>query len=189
MIIILLNGANNSGKDQFANFFAKHYESKCINLSTIDRVKELSKKYFGWNGKKDNESRKFLSEMKRIWSEFNNGPFLYMVEKIKENNLKLEKKDKDGVVYFIHCREPLEIEKFKDEYKDSFLSVLLKREIRDEKKAIADNDSDMNVDNYEYDKIILNNSTKIDLELEAVKYVEEIREILKNKKKKNDNKL
>jgi len=75
VLLILINGANNSGKDQFVEFFAKHYKFKTVNLSTIDRVKELSEQYFGWNGKKTEEARKFLAEMKRIWAEFNNGPF------------------------------------------------------------------------------------------------------------------
>ena len=184
MQVIIINGSNNSGKDAFADFFAKHYENKCLNISTIDKVKDLSKKYFGWNGKKTEEARKFLSEMKRIWSEYNNGPFLDMVEQIKESQSKLEKKDKNGMIYFVHCREPQEIQKFKDEYGDKCSTVLLKREVRNEKKAIANNDSDMNVDNYEYDKIVHNNGNKMDLELEAVKFVEEIREILKTKKEK-----
>lgn len=182
--IIVISGSNNSGKDAFANFFIKHYENKCINISTIDRIKDLSKKYFGWNGKKTEEARKFLSEMKRIWSEFNNGPFLDMVEQIKENQSKLDKKDKNGMIYFVHCREPHEIKKFKDHYKDNCSTLLLKREVRNEKKAVANNDSDMNVDNYNYDKIVNNNGNKMDLELEAIKFVEEIREILKTKKKK-----
>ena len=83
MLIIIISGANNSGKDNFVEFFMKHYEFKTINMSTIDRVKELTSKYFGWNGKKTEPARKFLAEMKRIWAEYNNGPFNYMNMKIK----------------------------------------------------------------------------------------------------------
>lgn len=175
MLVILINGSNRSGKDNFVEFFIKHYQYKAINMSTIDRVKEISGKYFGWNGRKTEEARKFLSEMKRIWAEFNNGPFDYMVDKIKSHYSKLPKKDKTNIVYFIHCREPLEIQKFKDKYTDECLTLLIKRDERDEKRKIANNDSDMNVDNYNYDKIILNNGSKIDLELEAVKFLEEIK--------------
>lgn len=178
MYVILLNGSNNSGKDNFVNFFIKHYKYGAINLSTIDRIKELSKKHFGWDGKKNEISRKFLSDLKRIWAEFNNGPFLYTVEKIKEHYSKLTKKEQNNFVYFIHCREPEEIEKFKNKYKEKCITVLIKREIRTEKHKIANNLSDMNVDNYNYDKIILNNGSKIDLELESVKFLE----FLKNTK-------
>lgn len=185
MYVIVVNGSNQSGKDQFVEFFGKHYEFKSLNWSTIDKVKELASKNFGWNGKKTEEARKFLSEMKRIWSEFNNGPFIYMTKKIKSHYSKLSKKDKYTIIYFIHCREPQEIEKFKNKYKEKCITVLIKRDIRTEKNKIANNLSDMNVDNYSYDKIIMNTGNKMDLELESIKFVEEIRsqnKINKNKK-------
>ena len=177
MQVIIINGSNSSGKDNFVEYFIKHYEFKAINMSTIDRVKELAKKYYGWNGKKTEEARKFLADMKKVWSEFNNGPFNYTTNEIKEHYDKLDKKEKKNFVYFVHCREPEEIQKFKDKYGDDCLTVLLKREERNEKKQIANNHADMNVDNYNYDNIILNNGSKIDLELESVKFVE----IIKNK--------
>lgn len=186
MLVIIVNGSNNSGKDAFVDFFIKHYEFKSINLSTIDRVKELSKKYFGWNGKKTEEARKFLAEMKRIWGEFNNGPFKYTTKQIKEHYSNLNKKDKTNFIYFVHCREPYEIKKFEDKYGDKCLTILLKRDERPTTKQIADNDADKNVENYTYDKIILNNGSKMDLELDAVKFVEEVRGILKKKEKKNE---
>jgi hypothetical protein len=193
MLIIIISGSNNSGKDQFVEFFMKHYEYKSINMSTIDRIKELSLKYFGWNGKKTDAARKFLAEMKKIWAKFNNGPFIYMNMKIKEHYSKLNKKDKRNFVYFVHCREPEEIQKFKDKYKDHCLTILLKREERTHKNKIAENHADMGVDNYNYDNVILNNGSKMDLELEAVKFVENIRttnktkKILKKKEKQNGN--
>lgn len=177
-MIVIISGSNNSGKDQFVEFFIEQYRYKAFNWSTIDEIKLLSKKHFDWNGKKTEPARKFLAEMKRIWAEFNNGPFTHMVKKIKYHSEKLNKKNKENVIYFIHCREPEEIQKFKEEFKDKCITVLLKREERPEHKKIADNHADMNVDNYYYDKIILNNGSKIDLKLEAVRFVEEI----KNKK-------
>jgi hypothetical protein len=189
MLIIIISGANNSGKDNFVEYFMKHYEYKSINMSTIDRIKELSLKYFGWDGKKNESARKFLAEMKRIWAEYNNGPFIYMNQRIKEHYSKLNKKERKNFVYFVHCREPEEIQKFKDKYKDNCLTVLLKREERTNRNKIAENHADMGVDNYDYDQIILNNGTKIDLELDAVRFVENVRtrnktkKILKNKEK------
>lgn len=179
MLIIIISGANNSGKDNFVEFFIKHYEYKSVNFSTIDRIKELSSKYFGWNGKKTEPARKFLAEMKRIWAEFNNGPFLYTVKDIKSHYSKLNKKNKKNIIYFVHCREPEEIQKFKDKYKEKCIAILLRRDERTERIKIADNHADMGVDNYTYDKIIMNNGSKIDLELEAVKFLEEIRKMKK----------
>ena len=175
MKVIVINGSNSSGKDNFVEFFMKHYQYKAINMSTIDRIKDLSKKNFGWDGKKTEPARKFLAEMKRIWAEYNNGPFLYMIKKIKDHYSKLNKKDKNNIIYFIHCREPEEIQKFEDKYKDKCFTLLLKRNERPVTKQIADNQADMNVENYVYDKIIQNNGSKIDLELEAVKFIEELK--------------
>jgi hypothetical protein len=174
MLIILINGSNNSGKDQFVEYFMKNYEHKTVNMSTIDKIKEISKKHFNWNGIKTEESRKFLSDMKKLWSEFNNGPFLYMIKKIEKYYSKLNKKDKKKVVFFIHCREPEEIQKIKEHYNQSCLTILLKRNNRPENKQVSQNQSDMGVDNYSYDKIICNDGDKSNLELESIKFIQEL---------------
>ena len=171
MKIIIVNGSNNSGKDQFANFFKKHYEYKSVNWSTIDKVKKISKRNFGWNGKKTDEARKFLSEIKRVWSEFNNGPFEDMVNKISKYNANLPKSERQNIVYFIHCREPHEIQKFVDKYGKKCITVLLKREDRE----VANNDSDKNVANYEYDFYIDNNGDKKELEKQVIEFIETIK--------------
>jgi len=175
----MINGSGKTGKDNFANFFIKHYDKKALNLSTIDKVKKIALKDFGWNGKKTEPARKFLSEIKRVWAEFNNGPFEDMVKQIEAHYNKLNKKNKQSIIYFIHCREPKEIQKFKDKYGDECFTLLIKRDDR----KVPDNDSDKNVNDYNYDKIVQNNGNKIDLELEAVKFVEEMREMIKNKNK------
>jgi len=171
MKIIIVNGSNNCGKDQFANFFKKYYEYKSVNWSTIDKVKKISKRNFGWDGKKTDDARLFLSEIKRVWSEFNNGPFEDMVQKIFKYNSNLSKSERQNVVYFIHCREPHEIQKFVDKYGIKCLTVLLKRDDRE----IANNDSDKNVANYEYDFYIDNNGDKKELEKQVLEFIETIK--------------
>ena len=158
----------------------KHYDYNCVNWSTIDKVKDVAKNHFGWNGKKTDDARKFLSEMKRIWSEYNNGPFNHMVKQISNHYSKLNKKDKQNFIYFIHCREPHEIQKIKDKYGKKCLTILLKRDDRE----VPDNDSDKNVNNYNYDKIIQNNGNKSDLESEAIKFVNDIKNVIKKINKK-----
>jgi dephospho-CoA kinase len=170
MKIVILNGSNQSGKDQFANFFKKHYKYESVNWSTIDKVKKISKRNFGWDGKKTEEARLLLSEMKRIWSEFNNGPFKDMVQKISKYNSNLPKYDRQNIVYFIHCREPHEIQKFVDKYDKNCLTVLLKKDDRE----VANNYSDKNVANYKYDFYIDNNGDKKELENQVIKFIEVI---------------
>lgn len=167
MKVIIVNGAAMNGKSNFSRFFKKNYEYKCVNWSTIDKVKKISKRNFGWDGKKTNEARKFLSEIKRIWVEYNNGPFKDMVKQISTHYSKLSKKDKKNFIYFIDCREPYEIQKFVDKYKKNCITLLLKREDRE----VPDNDADKNVANFNYDYIIENNGNKKDLEQEAIKFI------------------
>ena len=171
MKVVIVNGAASTGKTNFAGFFKKHYKYKCINWSTIDKIKKLSKRHFNWDGKKTDEARKFLSEIKRIWGEYNNGPFNDIVKKISDHYSKLDKKDKKNFIYFIDCREPYEIQKFVDKYKKNCITILLKREDRE----VPDNLADKNVANFNYDYIIDNNGIKKDLEKEAIKFIEKIK--------------
>lgn len=173
MKVIILNGSASTGKTNFAKFFKKHYKYGCVNWSTIDKIKKLSKKYFNWDGKKTDEARKFLSEIKRIWSEYNNGPFNDIVKKIEDHYSKLDKKEKKNFIYFIDCREPYEIQKFVDKYKDKCITILLKREDRD----VPDNLADKNVNNFNYDYIIDNNGHKKELEKKSIEILEKISKI------------
>lgn len=167
MKIVILNGSARNGKDQFANFFKKKYKYKCVNWSTIDKVKNVSKRNFGWNGKKTDEARLFLSEIKRVWSEYNNGPFVDMTNKISDHYSKLDKKDQLNMIYFIHCREPHEIQKFVDKYGDDCITLLLKREDRE----VPNNESDKNVANFNYDFTIDNNGDKEKLKIQAIEFI------------------
>jgi len=171
MKIIIVNGSSGVGKDEFANLFKKNYQNKCYNWSTIDKVKKISKNNFGWNGDKTDEARKFLSEIKRIWTEFNNGPFIHMKKKILKHHSNLEKNHKTNIVYFIHCREPLEIKKFQNEFGDRCITLLVKRN----NIEIPDNESDKNVEDFIYDYIIENDGDKKDLEEKAIKFIKKIK--------------
>ena len=167
MKVVILNGSARSGKDQFAKFCKKYYPD-CVNWSTIDKVKKIAKRNFGWDDKKTDEARLFLSEIKRVWSEFNNGPFEDMVKKIDNHHSKLDEKKKEDFIYFIHCREPHEIQKFVDKYNSHCITVLLERNDRE----VPNNNSDKNVANFKYDHIIVNNGDKKDLENTAIFFIE-----------------
>lgn len=170
MKVIIVSGSARTGKDQFVTLFKKHYKYECVNWSTIDKIKKISKRNFGWDGKKTNEARKFLSEIKRIWSEYNNGPFNDMINKISIHYSNLNKKEKRNFIYFVHCREPYEIQKFVEHYGKNSNTILLKRDDRE----VPDNLADKNVNNFNYDFIIPNNGSKKDLEKEVVKLIEKM---------------
>jgi len=103
----------------------------------------------GWDGIKNDKSRKLLSEIKRIGTEFNDYFFNEIIKKIDLlNDIK-----EDSSFIFIHCREPEEIEKIKNCYSGGCITLLIKRS----NCEINTNESDKNVENYMYDFILDNN--------------------------------
>ena len=177
MRIFVINGSASSGKDQFVKFIKQNYKNKCFNWSTIDKIKRIARKHLGWDGDKTEKGRLLLSELKKIWSEFNNGPFTHMVSKIDRHYSKLIKKHKGEVIYFIHCREPEEIQKFVEKYGDKCRTILIKRKDIE----IPDNNSDKNVNNYQYNYFIENDEDLTKLEMKAKNFLIELKgQIKKN---------
>jgi hypothetical protein len=149
--IIVLNGYPRSGKDEFVNIASEAYT--CYNHSTVDKVKFIARE-MGWSGEKDAKSRKMLSELKKFYTKWFDGPFqdiLITIAGIKGENHK-------RCILFIHCREPEEIERIKEYCKFdkslNFCTILVRRpshEITDN-----ENDSDNNINDFEYDYEIVN---------------------------------
>jgi dephospho-CoA kinase len=170
MKVLIINGSATSGKDTFVKLFAKNYSELCLNWSTIDAVKEIALNHLGWDGEKTESSRLFLSELKRIWNTFNDGAFRYMTEKIEKHYSSLSQDQKTKVIYFIHCREPEEIKRFKVKYGEMCQSILLSRN----NISIPNNNSDEKVSYYEYDCIIENNKGLTDLEERAIDFMAQL---------------
>lgn len=151
MIPIIINGIAKSGKDTFIDYCAKYIP--IINISSIDQLNSFAKE-IGWNGKKTDEYRKFISELKKLVVQFNDAPTKYILEQIE-----LYKED-EGLI-FIHIREPEEINKIK-QLVPCFV-VLIERDV-----SIPKNDSDQGVLEFqEYDFTIKNNSDLNALERSA----------------------
>ena len=141
--VVVINGAGGVGKDTLCNIIAKKY--KCSNESSIIPIKEIATKYGGWNGEKDAKSRKFLSDLKLLFSEYNNLPFNYLLTKVDIFNSY-----QNTEVLFVHIREPDEIEKFIKAVRDMGIrcvSLLITRE----NSETWGNKADDNVNNYNYD--------------------------------------
>lgn len=169
MKIIIINGTGASGKDLFVKMFNEKYEHFSENLSTIDEVKQIARKHFNWNGEKDNKSRKMLSDLKKIWTDYNNGPFQNIVDYINNNEISLNK-NKGESIYFVHCREPEEIQKFIEYYKNDCKTLLIERDV-----DVPDNYSDKSVYNFIYDYVIDNNSGIDDLNNKVIDFIEKIK--------------
>ena len=148
MRVIIINGGAGVGKDKVVKIFRDISGLRIKNFSSVDKVKNISEICFGWNGKKNEKSRKFLSEIKRIWTEFNDGPNNDILNKIDIDTKYCLEKNKDirKNVYFLHIREPEEIAKIQKIYGDNCITLIIKKDV----ELHPNNSSDQNVNNYEY---------------------------------------
>lgn len=170
MKIFVINGAPRAGKDTFVEFCQALVGERCLNVSTVDFVKEVAK-FAGWDGNKTPEARKFLSDLKDIMTEYDNIPFKKVKRAIDIYRLELEEYTSEfyiaNSVVFIHCREPQEIEKFKNEL--GAKTLLIRRP--DVEGGDQSNHADAEVFNYDYDYTIYNDGTLDQLHLKAIDFL------------------
>ena len=157
--IVVINGTGGSGKDTFVQYVSKY--ARVVNFSSVDKVKEVAR-LVGWDGGKTEKDRKFLSDLKALTSEYNDMPFRSVAEKVEEFRCS------DNQIMFIHIREPENIQRAVNEF--GAYSLLVKRLGQ---ANIMSNYSDANVDNYEYNYII-ENDTLEDLDKKARDFAHEI---------------
>lgn len=158
--IIVINGTGGSGKDTFVEYVSKY--AKVYNFSSVDKVKEVAK-LIGWTGAKTDKDRKFLSDLKRLTTEYNDMAFVSVKEAVDKFN------SSDDEIMFIHIREPEEIQRAVEAF--AAKTLLIKREGL---KPINTNSSDLNVENYNYDYTIIN-TTLENLDRSALKFVQDLK--------------
>lgn len=159
--IVIINGSGGVGKDTFAEFCGEFTGVK--NISSVDKVKEAARILVGWNGEKDEKTRKFLSDLKQLSVDYNNYPLIYIEDQVKE----FKKNDAQSVM-FVHVREISEIEKVRDAINAKTLLITSNRV-----EKIETNKSDANVEKFQYDYYIENNGTLDELKEKARKFVME----------------
>lgn len=154
--IVVINGTGVCGKDTFIKLISKY--KRVYNFSSIDKVKEIAR-IIGWDGTKDEKSRKFLSDLKNLTKEYNDMPYNCTKEAIEnfENS--------DCEIMFIHIREPEEIKRIVDTF--GAKTLFIKRENLNE---ITSNSSDGRVSKYKYDYSILN-TTLEEYEKKACEFI------------------
>ena len=151
-LVIIINGKGGIGKDSLINEYLKIHRGESI--SSIDAVKEAAK-VLGWDGRKSDVNRKFLSDLKALSIKYNDYPLRDILFKFHRFI-----RDVNSDVLFIHIREPEEIEKCKKniEYTE-MASVKTMLVITDGEQHTYGNKSDDNVEDYNYDIRFLNHST------------------------------
>jgi hypothetical protein len=141
-IVIVINGKAEVGKDTLCDFVINHYFAE--KISSITPILKIARDN-GWNGTKNSKSRKFLSDLKRAFIDFNNLPNIYLVE---ECNRFLQS---DNDILFVHIRESDQINEFLLNIKNTCVyCTLLINNMKKKKPVFWGNDSDDYVDNYRY---------------------------------------
>lgn len=154
-LVLIVNGKPRAGKDTFAQFLNNHIS--VYKYSSIDKVKTIAMDC-GWKGAKEEKDRKFLSELKRITTEYSDMAFNDIIEKVAAFDNDEIKEE----VMIIDVREPEEIERLADEL--GAITVFIKN---DNVPAVTSNYADANVENFDYDIVVDNSGTLEEFE-EAV---------------------
>lgn len=171
MKLYVCNGHPQVGKTFFMDYCKKYIGLTCMTFSTIDPIKQLLKEV-GWDGEKTPKARKALSDIKKILTEFNNYPFTISLKIAKTfasslENLGIGYTENEATI-FIDCREPSEIEKFKQA---GARTILITRPNMDLNHQEYSNESDIHVNDYDYDITINNNGSKTDFEKKIRSFV------------------
>ena len=138
-ILIVINGKGGVGKDTLCDLAAGHF--RCRNISSVTPIKEIAKAG-GWKGEKDAKARKMLSDLKKVFTEYNELPTRYICDQY-EDFLKT-----DEEILFVHIREPKEIDKLKAALPGKCKALLITRKSYHQDWG---NSSDDNVEDYDYD--------------------------------------
>ena len=163
-IAVVINGQGGVGKDTLCDIAARHF--KVYNVSSITPIKELARG-FGWNGAKDDKSRKFLADLKALSIEYNDFPTLWAKERYGEF-LK-----SDCEIMFLHIREPEEIAKFVAATDGVAKTLLIRGGERLRKEAYG-NSADDGVENYFYDYYFTNDKPLDIAERDFVAFISDI---------------
>ena len=131
-----------AGKDTVCDITEQFFNTG--NISAITPIKEIAARY-GWQGEKDSRSRKFLSDLKRVFIEYNDLPNNYLLAEYQ----KFTRSEKD--ILFVHIRESDQIDAFKRCINGKCITLLVRSLKIDGSKIVYGNESDDNVENYRYD--------------------------------------
>lgn len=172
MKVIVINGFPwpRSGKSSFVNFCLDELGAWGKEVSTVDFVKELAEQC-GWDGTKTPENRKFLSDLKDLLTDWNDVPYKKVIKEkeVWESSFDYFNIPTKDCFFFIHCREPKEIQKFVDRIGAE--TLLIRRE--NVEQLEQSNHADSEILNFTYDYEIENNSDLKELKEKAKKFLKE----------------
>ena len=199
--VIIINGSGGVGKDAFAKRVIEEtlklakrtgYTTEQIkngqickyaidpevyyrsnNISTIDCVKTIAR-MFNWDGDKNERDRKMLSDLKDLMTNYNDYPFKHIVTQISDwlrYDSSRPNDMYDHSFLFVHCRGPKEIERLKNQFLLYTFTLLVQNP---KKEKITSNHADKNVEDYNYDFVVVNDSDLVALRKVAVDFYKKI---------------
>lgn len=170
MKIFVINGFPQSGKSTFVKFCTDELGAWGYEVSTVDFVKRLAT-ICGWDGTKTPENRKFLSDLKDLLTNWNNVPYneILREKRVFEYSFNQYDISTDNCFFFIHCREPEEIQKFVDGIGAKTILILR----NDKENLEQSNHADADVLKFNYDIVIDNNGTLKDLKDKTKKFLKD----------------
>ena len=163
-VAIVINGAGGVGKDTLCDLAAKHF--KVRNISSVDPIKDIAK-MCGWDGTKDDRSRRFLSDLKKLTVDYNDFPTVWASARYREFL------SSEYEILFVHIREAEEIAKFVKATDGAARTLLIRGGDR-MKKSSYGNVSDDLVENYNYDYYFVNDKTLPEAERDFAALMAEI---------------
>ena len=174
-MLFVINGYPGAGKDTFVDYVKKHWDlfrngtkyyknTEIVNISTIDYLKEIFKEEFNWDGEKTPEVRNALATIHKALNDWNDLPFTLTCDKIKEEVLK-------GNIVFLHCREPYNIKRYIEKFDGQSIFIENEKAKNDILSKASVNASDLEVENYDYDITIRNNTSLEKLEEQAKNFI------------------
>ena len=141
-LVIVINGAGGVGKDTLCSFVARAYRVR--NVSSVDPIKELAR-MAGWDGDKSDKSRKMLSDLKMLFTRYNDLCLRYITGQYRQFL------DGEEQVMFVHIREPEEIARFVAVAPEHIRTLLITNSTKEQR--VYRNASDDNVAQYDYDAV------------------------------------
>lgn len=160
--VIVINGKGTAGKDTLCEFVGSRYS--IVNVSAITPIKEAAK-LLGWQGDKDEVSRKFLADLKQLSVKYNDYPNIYLTE---QYNLFMSG---NSEIMFVHIREADQIYHFIQSVSSEVVTLLIKRLECD---ALMGNDADDNVESFPYDYVYHNDKPLDEAETDFMHFFDAI---------------
>lgn len=166
--VVAINGMPGCGKTTFESYLKMYMDAYYASRSTVDLVKEIAIKC-GWNGVKDLKSRKFLSDLKDLLTEYNDAPMKDIKRCIDlfEYELRYYGVEKHPHIFISDVREPQGLQRFKDEL--NAVTVLIRRP--DVENNETSNHADANIFNFDYDYVIWNDGNLVMLKEKAEEFI------------------